>query len=353
MGSGTTPATERVPVVDGHNDLLLALEFGAGERSFSERSEAGHLDLPRAREGGLAAGFFAAFVPDRAGDADAIDTDFDDLPDPLDRDVAVATTGRMLSRLHRLAADSDGAFRVVGDVDDLDACLAGEAVGAIPHLEGAAAVAPDRSNLDLLYAAGVRSIGLVWSRPNAFGEGVPFRHPASPDTGPGLTDAGRDLVAACNDRGVLVDCAHLNERGFWDVAAVTEAPLVVTHAGVHDICPTARNLTDEQIDAVADADGVVGVTFAVAHLRPDGETDADTPVSVLADHVEYVADRVGVEHVALGSDFDGATVPGGVGDVAGLPSVLTELRTRGFTDDDLAAVAHGNWRRVLAATWRR
>lgn len=225
------------------------------------------------------------------------------------------------------------------------------ALAAVPHLEGAAPVAPDLSNLDFLYAAGVRSIGLVWSRPNAFGHGVPFEYPGHPDVGPGLTDAGRDLVDACNDRGIVVDLAHLNAAGFLEVAERSTDPLVVSHAGAHALSPSSRTLTDGQIDAVGDSGGVVGVTFAVSQLHPDGKDDPDLPPATLADHVAHVADRIGVEGVALGSDFDGATVPDAVGDAAGLPRVVDALRERGFGGDDLARIARDNWLRVLGETW--
>nr|WP_267905114.1 membrane dipeptidase [Halorussus halophilus] len=207
------------------------------------------------------------------------------------------------------------------------------------------------SNLDFLYAAGVRSIGLTWNRPNAFADGLQYRNPGTPDTGPGLTEAGRDLVAACNERGIVVDLAHITEAGFWDVADTTSDPLVVSHAAVHDICPVSRNLTDEQLDKIADSGGVVGVSFAPAFLRPDRGRDTDVPISTLVDHVKYVADRVGVEHVALGSDFDGAPVPDAVGDVTGLPDVFAEIRDRGFDEDEVRAIVRDNWLRVLRETW--
>src|SRR5690606_28026338 len=135
-------------------------------------------------------------------------------------------------------------------------------------LEGAEAIRVDLSNLASWYDRGVRSLGLVWSRPNVFGEGVPFRFPHGPDTGAGLTGAGKALVEACNALGILVDLAHLNEQGFRDVAALSRAPLVVTHADVHAICPSTRNLTDAQIDAVAASGGVIGINFETGNTHP-------------------------------------------------------------------------------------
>lgn len=342
-------------VFDGHNDTLLALhDPGRGEgRSFFEESDVGHLDLPRAHEGNLGGGIFATFVLyEEAHEPRETDTGHEVPPYPaIDPDRSRRETHAMVDLLHDLEVDSDGDLRVVRTADDLRRAFESDAIAAVAHLEGAEAVRPDCSNLADLFERGVRSIGLVWSRPNAFGHGVPFRFPGTPDVGPGLTDAGRDLVRACNDRGILVDLAHLNERGYWDVADISDDPLVVSHAGVHELCPSSRNLTDEQLEAVADSGGLVGITFAVTSLRPDGENDTDTPISTLVDHVEYVAERVGVEHVALGSDFDGATVPDSVGDVTGLPDVFEELRDRGFGDRDLRKIAHENWFRVIEETW--
>jgi membrane dipeptidase len=194
----------------------------------------------------------------------------------------------------------------------------------------------------------VRSIGVVWSRPNAFGHGVPFRFPGAPDEGPGLTDAGRELVRACNERGLLVDLAHLNERGFFDVASLSDAPLVVTHAGAHAIAPQPRNLTDAQLDTIADSGGLVGIFFDVVMTRNDAELIFDTPLDVVAEHIDYVAERVGIEHVALGSDFDGCFPPAALGDASKMQDLLGVL---GWNDDELAKLAHGNWVRVLRATW--
>jgi membrane dipeptidase len=225
-------------------------------------------------------------------------------------------------------------------------------VTAIVHMEGAEPLAPDLSDLERWYERGLRSVGLVWSRPNAFAEGVPFRFPSSPDTGVGLTDAGRELVRACNRLGILVDLSHLNEAGFWDVQRISDAPLVATHSNAHALCAASRNLTDRQLDAVRDSGGVVGVNFAVAFLREDGDHSPETPIAEIVRHVDYLAERMGIDHVAFGSDFDGAVIPDELGGVAGLPKLVNALRDAGYDDDAVAKITHGNWLRVLAATWR-
>jgi membrane dipeptidase len=175
-------------------------------------------------------------------------------------------------------------------------------VTAIVHMEGAEPLAPDLSDLERWYERGLRSVGLVWSRPNAFAEGVPFRFPSTPDTGAGLTDAGRELVRACNRLGILVDLSHLNEAGFWDVQGISDAPLVATHSNAHALCPASRNLTDPQLDAIRDSGGVVGVNFAAGFLREDGHHDAATPIAEILRHIDYLVARMGIDHVAFGSD---------------------------------------------------
>jgi membrane dipeptidase len=319
-------------VFDGHNDVLL------GERSFAERSDEGHLDLERARAGGFAGGFFAIFTPHPDGFPLDSERGPDVRPEPsVSHALAKATTHAKIDKL--LALEEQGALRVVREPADLELTAP---VRAVMHVEGAEAVEAGLGNLPALHARGLRSLGITWSRPNAFGHGVPFAAPASPDIGPGLSDAGRSLVQACNALGILVDLAHLNERGFWDVAEVTDQPLVVTHACAHALVPSARNLTDAQLDAVGDSGGVVGVCFHHEDVGPH-RTD-------IARQVDYIARRIGPAHVALGSDFDGCELPEGITGAQDLPRVLDDLRALGWDEAKLVLVAHANFVRVLAAT---
>jgi membrane dipeptidase len=338
-----------IAVFDGHNDTLTredADDFVAGRAG-------GHLDLPRARAGGLAGGIFALFTPSPK-EEEAFHTGPDgrrEVPpaEPIGQDVAAAHATRAAGRLVALARA--GHVRLVLGPGDLDAARADGVLAAVMHLEGAEAIDPGLEALDLWHAAGLRSLGPVWSRSNAFGHGVPFAFPASPDTGPGLTAAGKALVARCAELGIAVDLSHLNEAGFWDVARLDGAPLIASHSGAHALSAASRNLTDRQLDAIGSSGGLVGIVFAAPFLRGDGRNEPDTPLATLAAHARYVADRIGVEHVALGSDFDGATIPSEVGDVAGLPRLLDALSAVGFTDDELRAIAWDNWRRVLERAW--
>jgi membrane dipeptidase len=219
-------------------------------------------------------------------------------------------------------------------------------------MEGAEAIGPDLHELDELYHSGLRSLGLVWSRPNIFGHGVPFTYPHSPDTGLGLTPIGKDLVKECNRLGVVIDVSHLNEKGFWDVAKLSTTPLVATHASVHAICPSTRNLTDKQLDAIRETNGVVGVNLAVNDVRPDAHLDEDTSLDLVAAHFTHLADRIGIDRVALGSDFDGATIPKSIGDASGLPHLITTLQEHGFDDNALRKIASENWLRVFRLSFR-
>ena len=210
---------------------------------------------------------------------------------------------------------------------------------------------PNFELLDVLYAAGLRSLGPVWSRSNAFGHGVPFRCPSSPDTGPGLTDLGKELIRACNRLRILIDLSHLNERGFWDVAAISNAPLVATHSNAHALSPHSRNLTDKQLAAIRETGGMVGVNFATSFLRPDGRQDADTPIELVVEHLEHMLKHVGEDGVGFGSDFDGAKIPAGIGNAAGLQNLVEVMRTRGYGEPLIEKLCFRNWLRVLGQTW--
>jgi membrane dipeptidase len=355
------PAVAPAPLVfDGHNDTILSL-IKTG-RSFFARSEEGHIDLPRAREGGLGGGFFAVYIHDPAatdaaqqsGARDAAMRLYEDertWPEPMALDYAQSKALALLGRLLRIAEESRGQVQIVRTAAALQGCLDGGVFAMLLHFEGAEPLDPEGDALEAFYAAGLRSVGLTHSRRNRYACGVPFKFPCPPDTGEGLTDAGKALVRQLNRRRVMIDLSHLNERGFWDVERISEAPLVATHSNAHALAPASRNLTDRQLDAIRERRGVVGLNFAVGFLRADGAHDANTPIARMVEHIDYMAGRMGIDHVALGSDYDGALIPAEVRDAAGLPRLFAALRERGYGEEDLRKLAHGNWVRVLRETW--
>jgi membrane dipeptidase len=345
-----------VRFVDGHNDVLLALRTeGEGAAPFLEGRPLGHLDLERAKRGGFAVGFFAIFVRPE-GETEPPKPPREPpyarpLDDPVDPAYARREAGEMVELLFALETASDGAIVVVRAADELERCVAGETLGAILHLEGADPIDAELEALEGFYDRGLRSVGLVWSRPNVFAHGVPFEFPNSPDIGPGLTDAGRRLVRECNRQGILLDLSHLNERGFWDVAELSHAPLVASHSNAHALCASTRNLTDAQLDEIGRSGGIVGITVHAGMLREDGRLDPATPLERVLDHVDYAVDRIGIDHVGFGSDFDGAIVIDEIPDAAGLPKLAECLRGRGYGEPELAKLAHENWLRVVRETW--
>ncbi len=347
-----------IPVFDGHNDLLYRLNAAPDRRDaiWDGSDGLGHLDLPRMRRAGFAGGFFAVYVPSpHAFDADDFLTRMDSPPYdfPLDalighaaaQPVALAQIG------HLRWLERSKALTVCTTTAQIRAAMAAGTIAAILHFEGAEAIDPDLDALYSFHAMGLRSLGPVWSRPTIFGHGVPFRFPSGPDTGPGLTDAGKRLVTECNALRIMLDLSHLNEAGFDDIAALSTAPLVATHSNAHAICPSSRNLTDRQLAQIADSRGMVGLNFATCFLRPDGRESSDMTLDPMLRHLDHLIGLVGEDHVGLGSDFDGATMPKDIHDVTGLPTLLDALRAHGYDDALLHKLAHRNWLALLDRTW--
>lgn len=349
-----------IPVFDGHNDILLRL-FLAPERReaiWLGCDRTGHLDLPRMQKGGFAGGMFAIYIPSpMEGDPAEFERLMDrppyniPLPAPVPLTTAQPMALAMAAHLLWMERASEGAFRICRTAAEIDAARADAAIAGVMHMEGAEAIDEGCDALHLFHAMGLRSIGPVWSRPTVFGEGVPFAYPSGPDIGAGLTTAGKRLVAECNRLKILIDLSHLNEKGFDDVAALSDAPLVATHSNAHAITPSSRNLTDRQLGMIRDSGGMVGLNFATVFLRPDGRRDPAIGWGPVMQHLDHLIDHLGEDHVGFGSDFDGATVPVGITDVAGLPNLLAAMRDHGYPDDLIRKLAWDNWLSVLRRTW--
>ena len=352
-----TKAEMPVPVFDGHNDVLSKLHATHPQdpaTAFIEGYNAA-IDLPKSRAGGFAGGFFAIYIPPLEVDHDArtaamMAASYDlPLPPALDWPHAVKITVAQIGIL--LDLERHRALTICRSVADIRAAMAAGSIAAIMHIEGAEAIDADLEMLDVLHAAGLRSLGPVWSRPTIFGHGVPFAFPATPDTGPGLTDAGLRLVKRCDELGILIDLSHMNAAGFWDVARHSTKPLVATHSNAHAICHHARNLTDDQLHAIRDSGGMVGLNFATAFLRPDGRMLPDVPLEIMLRHLDHMIGILGEDHVGLGSDYDGAVMPESLASAAGLPRLVAAMHRHGHGKALIRKLCSENWLSTLQKIW--
>jgi microsomal dipeptidase-like Zn-dependent dipeptidase len=326
---------ERLTIVDLHADSLL---WG---RDLLQRSDRGHLDLPRLIDGNVALQVFA--MPTKVPRHLNIERN-DDRTDDI-RLVALAqgwprATWRSLlaraeyqaGRLEAMAADSGGRLVPVRDRADLDALLARRAagepiVGALLAVEGAHALDDDPANVDRLVAAGYRMVGLAHFFDNAFGGSA---HGTAKG---GLTAAGRDLVERLEERSILVDVAHASAATIDDVLAIATRPVLASHTGVRGTADNARNLSDDQLRAIAATGGIVGIGFWPT------ASGGDDALSIARAIVHAVA-VIGAEHVGLGSDFDGG-VPTPF-DASGLGLLTQALLTEGLDEATIAAVMGGS-----------
>jgi membrane dipeptidase len=348
-------------IFDGHNDILNKISTSphpADTRAFLERGE-GHLDLPRALQGGMVGGLFAVYPSDPPTlPSDEERTILSDegyevsMSPPLEFSYALQAAQDMIDLLDNIERDSQGQLQIVKDLQQLEYCLENQIYAAVLHLEGAEPIQPDLTNLPYFYERGMRSLGITWSRPNPFGFGVPFKYPSTPDTGPGLTAPGKNLVKACNDLGILVDLSHLNEKGFWDVANLSSAPLVSSHTAAWGLIPKARNLTDDQLKAVAETNGLVGIIFSVNDLDGEKRPKHNAPIGSIIRHIVYISELIGLDHVAFGSDFDGTRIPSELGDASGFPKLVRLLAEAGFSQAEQEKICYQNWIRILKDSWK-
>jgi membrane dipeptidase len=328
-------------VVDLHADSLL---FG---RDLLERSAVGHVDLPRLQEGGVALQVFDAVTVAPVGmNIHRTGTGGLDMLDALDAgQLAPQRIGRPLARalaqaerLSRFAADSDGRLVIVRTRADLHALAERRradrgVVGAVLGVEGAHALEGELANLDALEAAGYRVVGLAHFFDNEFSGS------AHGEERKGLTAAGRALVEALDSRKLVIDLAHASASAFAETLALTRRPVLVSHSGVRATCDNARNLSDGQLRAVAKNGGVVGIGFWSTAVC--GRTPAQ-----IAAAIRHAIDVAGEDHVALGSDYDGATTVGF--DVAQLRCVTQALVDAGLSDGAIRKVLGENAHRLFS-----
>jgi microsomal dipeptidase-like Zn-dependent dipeptidase len=334
---------ETLLVADLHSDALL---WGA---DLAKRRARGHVDLPRLREGRLAVQGFSVVTQTPRGlnyERNVSDTDnvtllaLVQLWPPATWSSLLQRALYQARRLNELALRSASRFVVLKTRGDLDAFLDRRRseptlLGGFLAIEGAHAMGDDVTNVDVLFAAGYRMMAPTHFFDNAFGGSA---HGVAKG---GLTAAGREMVRRMEALGMTLDLAHASPATFTDAIAAATKPVVVSHTGVQATCPGPRNLSDEQLRALAGTGGVIGIGFWDSAVCGD---DA----RAIARAIRHAAAVAGVDHVAFGSDFDGAvTTPF---DAAGMALLTDALLAEGFGEDEIRRIAFDNVARVLRRT---
>lgn len=342
-------------IFDGHNDLLTRLWLSSAEDpvyEFIHGSLAGHLDLNRCRQAGWMGGLFSIFLPPFAYLQKHHPEKLFDLSAPdFTAQQIIEICCRQVELAQQLQQRSEGQIQICSSIKQVMACIEDQQLAILLHLEGAEVLEYAPELLDQFYQQGLRSIGPLWNRKSVFGDGLNAAFPHSPDTGLGLTEQGKQLIQNCADKGMIIDVSHMNERAFWDTVEIIRQPIVATHSNVHALCPQARNLTDRQLQAIQQSHGMVGVNFDVAFLRSDGQRNIDTSLDVIIDHLDYLIEHLGEDHVGFGSDFDGCLLPNALSGVHDMQVLIERMQQRHYSNTLIEKISYQNWFKVINQIW--
>ncbi len=314
-------------VIDTHCDTLM--QFMPGQyggpptRRLGERSDKGHLDLPRMIEGGVDCQTFAMYTGRREGQPDALYT-------------AMVMTDVFYREME---ANEEKIVPVTSVAEILAAKEVGRCSGLL-SIEGGEPLMGDLGVLRNFYKLGVRMLSFTWNWRTPFADGLSASRAVSK-----LTDTGVKAIEEMDRLGIVLDTSHISDSCFWDIAEVKKSPFIASHSNSRSICDHRRNLTDDMLQTLADHDGVAGMNFAPDFVAKDGAT-----VEKLVDHIDYIYKKVGPDHIGLGSDFDGiGTPPVDLEDASKMPNITRELVRREYTEDDIKKILGGNTLRVLRA----
>ena len=312
---------QKAIIFDGHCDTIL--EVMNHRRTLEKKSTTGHLDIPRMKEGGIDVQFFAVFI--------------EDIYKP---DRSLKRTLQLIDCFYREIENNHDDILLVTNYNQIKEANRAGKIAAILSIEGGEALEGDLGVLRVLYRLGVRLLTLTWNQRNQIADGI-----GESRTGSGLTEFGLKVIDEMNRLGMLIDVSHLSETGFWDVIKRSKTPIVASHSNCYALCPHLRNLKDEQIKALTDKGGVIGITFVPNFLTQEKRK---TTVKDVVKHIDYLVEKAGIDCVGLGSDFDGTgSLPLGLEGVDKIPNITEELLDRGYKEKDIKKILGENFLRVF------
>lgn len=305
-------------IVDGHCDSILAK--ANHNRSLKTLSHVGHIDFPRLLQSGIGLQFMALFIETKYNPNQSL--------------------ARCLELLNLLKSEMQNIeyLDLVKTKKDLD-ILANNRVKILVSIEGGEALDGRLEVLPYLHELGVRSLTLTWNYRNKLADGCRVQNAH------GLTNFGKQVVAEMNRLGMLIDVSHLSEKGFWDVLEISKQPVIASHSCCKSLHNHPRNLSDEQLRALKNNGGVVGINYYPSFLT---NVPQFADINNVVKHITHAINVIGADHIGLGSDFDGIeTTPRGLEDVTKVPDLITALMNVGLASSDIEKIMGKSFVRVL------
>jgi len=356
-------------VVDTHADVLLQVLRGA---DISKRLDFGHVDLFRLKEGGVDVQVFAVWPdPQKYGNGEMYNQ-----------------SNRMIDAIDKIVANNPDKVEITRNPSEIEKAIQSDKIAIFIGVEGGSAIENDMQKLQQLYDRGVRYLGLTWNNSPDWATAAKDEESTGYKGEKGLTAFGKSVIKKMNELGMIVDVSHSGERTFYDVLEITTKPIIASHSCVRALANHYRNLTDDQLRALAKNGGVVFINFYPGYLDVEFDrkydklqddsksyldsirqsypgnylqyrkirkeyllekTDSYRPnLSIIVDHMDYIINLVGDDYVGLGSDFDGISItPKGIEDVSEMPNITKEMVARGYSEERIRKILGGNFVRVF------
>jgi len=300
-------------IIDAHSDVLWKM-LNDSNIHFYEEDQRLQVNYPNMVKGKVGLQVFAIYVS----------------PSIKSSKFKVAT--QSIDDFYKRIIGNKDLLNIATTFHEIETSLKSEKKVALLSIEGAEAIEGDLAKLRIFYKLGVRAMGLTWNLANEVADGVMEKR------GAGLTKFGKDVVKEMNQLGMMIDVSHIAEKGFWEVIDLSNQPILASHSNAKNICQHPRNLTDEQIQAIIQHNGMIGVTY----VREFTSLSEEPTVDDLLLHIEHIASIGGIHHIGLGSDFDGAIPIKGLENAAKLDSLENEL-IKHFHHDEVNGILHQNW----------
>lgn len=320
-------------IVDSHVDTLSKI---IDDETWLPTTDIGNetsfeSDIPKLRSGGIHVPFMAAYTPGFYNNHAR----------------SLSHTLAMINALYWTETNNPNDLKITQETDEIFLALNEGKIAAVPTIEGAYSLSKLNA-IELLrqyHDLGIKAIGFTWNYSNVLGEGAHKIYDdqmRTPSSG-GLTKLGQEVALEMNKLGMMIDVSHMAESTFWDILEISKAPVIATHSGVHALNPHARNLTDDQLLALAEKGGVIGIVFYPAFLNSNGQAT----ISDVVDHIDYAVNLIGIDHVAIGTDLDGATLPSDMQDATEIYKLTNELTSRGYSALEISKILASNTLRVM------